>query len=133
VLPASRYVVFSWVPHWPGGLLCLNGAAARFPLPFYRLFGVPNPNPWGDFLVFLCVSEFQHFLSIVHAVAFRIVCEKLTPGVGLPAFLCATPWVSMAALRPLFAMLVSNQSCGHAARVCTCALFSAPFSFPLSA
>jgi hypothetical protein len=60
----------------------------------------------------------SHFLSIVHAVAFRIVCGKLAPGVGLPAFLCATPWVSMAALRSLFAMPVSNQSCGLAALEC---------------
>jgi hypothetical protein len=122
-----------WAPRWLGGLLCLVGAAARFPLLSYLPFRVPTRNPRGGSLIFLCVSGFLRFLSIVHAVAFRIVCENLAPGVGLPAFLCAAPWVSMAAPRSLFAMPVSNQSCGLAARVCTCALFSAPFSFPLSA
>jgi hypothetical protein len=130
---AFRCVVLSWVPRWLRGFLCLVGAAARFPLIPYRLFGVHACSLRGDSLVCRCVSEFLSFLSVACAVAFRVACKSLAPGVGLPAFLCATPWVSMAALRSLFAIFVSNQSCGLAAPVCTCALFSAPFSFPLSA
>jgi hypothetical protein len=109
VSAAFRGLGLSWVPHWPGGppsFASMGRPPASLLSPIGCLgcmLAVCGATPWSA-----AASPSSHFLSFVHAVAFHIVCENLAPGVGLPSFLCATPWVSMAALRSLFAILVSN-------------------------
>jgi hypothetical protein len=73
-----------------GGLLCLNGAAARIPPLSCRLLRKPIPNPWGGFLVCLCASEFALSFNCARGGIPHCV-RKTGPWGGAACFLVRHP------------------------------------------